>query len=312
MDVASAAMRALIAIDGSAPAGLAVDLASDIAWPAGSELLVAEAIEFGPAWFGGAWPDLAVIQTDRLEAEVLAEADRTVQDARSRLARPNLSVEAAVLRGRPAMAIVDRARDMRADLIIVGSLGHGAIETMLLGSVSAEVIDHAPAPVLVVRGRSIKHIVVGWDGSSCASRAADVVRTWPIFAGSDVRVVSVAGSEIPWWTGFPESGSPDLLPIYLETADASRRHYDQLAHEMTAQLQAAGRSAEAERREGDAATELLAAARESQADLIVIGTHGRTGLARLVLGSVARNVLQHASCSVLVVREGSWETKATK
>ena len=74
---------------------------------------------------------------------------------------------------------------------------------------------------------------------------------------------------------------------------------------MTAGLLAAGLSAEADRSEGDAATEILAAAAASDADLIVIGTHGRTGLARLVLGSVARNVLQHATCSVLIVREGS-------
>ena len=74
---------------------------------------------------------------------------------------------------------------------------------------------------------------------------------------------------------------------------------------MTAGLRAAGLSAEADRREGDAATEILAAAVVSEADLIVIGSHGRTGLARLVLGSVARNVLQHATCSVLIVHEGS-------
>ena len=85
---------------------------------------------------------------------------------------------------------------------------------------------------------------------------------------------------------------------------ASRTHHDQLAREMTAELQAAGLRAEADRQEGDAATEILAAAGASDSDLIVMGTRGRTGLARLVLGSVARNVLQHATCSVLVIREG--------
>jgi len=175
---------------------------------------------------------------------------------------------------------------------------------MLLGSVSAEVVDHAPAPVLVARGSRIERIVLAWDGSSCAALAADLVRTWPIFSGTQVRVVSVAAAEIPWWTGFPEAGSPDMMPMYVEAADASRKQHDELAREMTAQLQTAGFTAEADRRDGDAATEILAAANASNADLIVVGTHGRTGLTRLVLGSVARNVLQHAACSVLVVREG--------
>ena len=302
-------MRVLVAIDGSEPAGIAVDLVAEAAWSAGTEILVAEAVESGAGLFGGPWPALAMVQADSLEAKLRAEAKRTVEEPRARLERPDVTVQSAVLRGRPAGAIVDQARGMRADLVVVGSRGHGTIESMLLGSVSAEVIDHASAPVLVARGRRIQRVVLGWDGSSCASRAADLLRTWPIFAGSAVRVVSVADVEVPWSTGFPEGGSPELMPIYREAADASRSQHDQLSRDMTAELQGAGLSAEADRREGDAATEILAAARASDADLIVIGTHGRTGLPRLVLGSVARNVLQHATCSVLVVREGSPEDR---
>ncbi|MEX2547787.1 MAG: universal stress protein [Chloroflexota bacterium] len=301
----SGAMRILVAIDGSEPAGLGVDLVVNVAWPAGTAILVAEAVETGAGLFGGPWPALAMIQTYRIEAEIRVEAERTVHEARERLARPGLNVQAGVLRGRPATAILARARRMPADLIVVGSRGHGTIESMLLGSVSAEVVDHAPVPVLVARGDQTKRVVLAWDGSSCATRAADLLRTWPLFAGSAVRVVSVADVNIPWWTGFPVDGSPELLPVYADAAKASREHHSELAREMTAELLAAGLTAEVDLREGDAATEILAAASASKADLIVMGTHGRTGLARLVLGSVARNVLQHARCSVLVVREGS-------
>lgn len=295
-------MRILVAIDGSEPAGRALDLVANVAWPAATEIVVAEAIGSGTELFGGPWPTLALVQADRIEADIREQAQAIVEEARERLARPGLSVEAAVLQGRPATAIVDRARAMRAHLIVVGSRGHGTIGSMLLGSVSAEVVDQASAPVLVARGQLIERVVMAWDGSSCASRAADFLRTWPIFAGAAVRVVSVADSEVPWWTGFPEVGSPALMPIYVEATAASREQHDQLAREMAAELQAAGLSAEADRREGDAATEILAAANASNADLIVMGTRGRRGLARAVLGSVARNVLQHASCSVLIVR----------
>jgi nucleotide-binding universal stress UspA family protein len=304
-DIRSDAMRVLVAIDGSAPAAVAVDLVSNIAWPAASEIFVVEAVESGAGLFGGPWPALAVAEADHLETEIREDAERCVQDARGRLARPGRRVEAEVLRGRPATAIVDRAREMRADLIVVGSRGHGRIESMLLGSVSAELIDHAPTPVLVARGRRMDRVLLAWDGSSCASRAADLLRSWPIFGACQVQVLSVADIEVPWWTGFPEPGSAELMPMYVQAADATRAQHDQLAHGMTAELQAAGLGAEGARREGDAATEILAAARASNADLIVMGTHGRTGLARLVIGSVARNILQHATCSVLVIRDGS-------
>ena len=133
--------------------------------------------------------------------------------------------------------------------------------------------------------------MLGWDGSTCAARAADLLSTWPIFAGSRVRVVSVADLEIPWWTGFPVEGSPAMMPIYVDAANASRQRHEELAREMTAQLQSAGVTAEAERRDGDAATEILAAANASKADLIVMGTHGRTGL------SASSSAVSLAMCS---------------
>jgi nucleotide-binding universal stress UspA family protein len=298
------AMRILVAVDGSKASGIGVDLVAAVAWPASSEIRVVQAVETGAGLFGGPWPMVAVVRTDELEAEIRAEAERDVDAARERLTRTGVRVGGTVLHGRPASAIVDEARRMRADLIVVGSRGHGTIESMLLGSVSAEVVDHAPVPVLVARGREIGRVVLAWDGSSGATRAADLVRAWPVFAGADIRVVSVADVEVPWWSGFPEAGSPAVMPMYVDAANANREHHDELARLMTDQLRAAGIRAEAERRDGDAATEILAAATAWNADLIVMGTHGRTGLKRIVLGSVARNVIRHATCSVLVVRDG--------
>lgn len=297
------AMSVLLAIDGSEAAGLAVDLVAGLDWPVGSRITVAESVETGTALFGGPWPAVAMVQTEDIEELVRAEAQRTVTDASLRLKRPGLILEEVVLRGRPATAIVDRARDMGADLVVLGSRGHGTIASMVLGSVSAEVVDHAPGPVLVARGRRIERVVLGWDGSTCATRAADLLTAWPIFAGSNVRVVSVADVEVPWWTGFPEAGSPEMMPMYVEATEASRRQHDELAQLMVARLQAGGLTAEADRRDGDAATEILAAADAFDADVILIGTHGRTGLQRVFLGSVARNVLHHATCSVVITRE---------
>lgn len=306
----AAGLRVLVAIDGSEAASRAVDLVRAIPWPAGTGITVAEAVESGGGLYGGPWPALAVVEVARLETEIRSTADRDVRDAAERLVRPGLTIDTAVLRGRPATAISERARAMGAHLIVVGSRGHGRIGSMRLGSISSELIDHAPAPVLVARGTCIDRVLLAWDGSSCAARAAELLHAWPIFAKSSIRVVSVADIEVPWWTGFPEPGSPELMPTFVEAAEASRRHHDELVVDMTDALRAAGLSATPDRLEGDAATEILARAAATGTDLIVMGTHGRTGLARLVIGSVARNVLHHASCSVLIVREHDGHPKS--
>ena len=296
-------MEVLVATDGSEASAIGVELVAALDWPAGTHLLVGEAVDVGPGLFGGPWPAIAAAEEATIEAELRTVARQTVAEAAGTLAGPGRRVETEILTGRPASAIVERARSMHADLIVLGSRGHGTIDGMLMGSVSAEVIDHARVPVLVARGRKIERIVLGWDGSAGAARAADLLCSWPIFARTSVRVVSVSDWMAPWWTGFPQPGSPELVAIYEDALRDSRERHDRLAAEMAATLRSRGIDAQPQRREGDAAAQLLAAATADRADLIVLGTHGRTGLSRLVLGSVARNVVWHAPCSVLVTRE---------
>ncbi len=295
-------MRVLVATDGSPSARRAVDLVAGIRWPGGTTIQVDEAIETGAGLFSGPWTIMDLGPVERLEVDVQATAGGTVEEARRHLSRPNLSVVPGVLHGRAASAILEAAEAMKADLIVVGSRGHGTIETMVLGSVSAEVVDQASVPVLVARGRDIDRVILAWDGSPCAAAAADLLLRWPIFAGSSVRVVNVADIKMPWWTGLPEPGSPEMMPMYLETAAAARHEGDTLMNDMVTKLRAVGIAAQADGREGDAATRIIDAARAYDAGLIVLGTHGRTGLSRLVIGSVARNVLLHAPCSVLILR----------
>jgi nucleotide-binding universal stress UspA family protein len=297
-------MRILLAIDGSEPADMAVELAANLGLPAGSTIEVLEAVESGVELFGGPWPAIALVDADRLEEDLREQATRTVALAAERLSRTGLTVEQAVLRGRPPTVIADEANRTGADLIVVGSRGHGTIQEMLLGSVSAEVVDNATVPVLVARGHAVNRVVFGWDGSSAASHAASLLGSWPIFGDATVRVVNVADIRTPWWTGFPEAGSPETVALYVEAADGARQQSDELLREMSGRLAAQGLTVEKERREGDAAAEIIAAARSWQANLVAMGTHGRTGVARLVMGSVARNVLHHVPCSVLIVRAG--------
>jgi nucleotide-binding universal stress UspA family protein len=291
-----------------------VDLVAAVAWPDGTAVRVVQAIDLGPGLFGGPWPTLALSQVDELETALHVEARRELEAVRARLEAPGRSVTTAVLDGRAASEILDEAAAWHADLVVVGSRGHGTIASMVLGSVSSEVVDHANVPVLVARHGRLDRLALAWDGSACAAGAAEAVRTWPILAGAAIRVVTVADVGMPWWAGFADVGAAGAggpTAVILETADAARSAARTLADEMVASLAAEGRTVRADHREGDAATEIIAGARADGCDLIVMGTHGRTGLARLALGSVADNVVRHASCSVLVVRATSQEASSS-
>jgi nucleotide-binding universal stress UspA family protein len=293
-------IRILVGIDGSPAADVAVELVATRSWPDGSHVVIAEAIEITGVISAVPGTPLAFVDVADIESDIRAAAGRTVEAARARVVASGLTAEGRVLAGRPASTLADEAAAIGADLIVVGSRGHGTIETMVLGSVSAELVEYASIPVLVARGSSADRVALAWDGSASAQAAADLLHTWPSFATSEVTVVTVTDVGPPWWTGFGES-SPSLVPMYLDAAEAARARDRELANAMADDLRRAGIQARAEPREGDPADQILAAARDGGVDLVVMGTRGRTGLARLILGSVARNVVTHAPCSVLVV-----------
>jgi nucleotide-binding universal stress UspA family protein len=200
--------------------------------------------------------------------------------------------------------IVDEAQRFHADLVVLGSRGRRAVAAALLGSVSAEVVDRAPCPVLVARGRTLTRLVLADDGSDVSAAGAALVTNIPALRALPVSVVSVVDVPFPFTAANSDAGPSMYAAIqaYYDALPALRQATAGVANDRSAKLVAAGVSATAEVREGDAADELIAAAAASHADGIVIGSHGRTGMSRLFLGSVARAVLFSAPCSVLIVR----------
>jgi len=295
-------MKALLAIDGSECARVALDLARAMRWPAGSTIELAIAIEPREAVMGGAWAPGVAHDVDVQLSDFVSEAETVLGRAADELRETGAQIEVHILRGRAATCIVDLGQEIGAELIVVGSRGHGSIGSMVLGSVSAEVADHAHCPVLVARKTGLGRVLLGTDGSSYARAAEDVLVAWGMFAGAQIEVVSVANLTMPWSSGLVTSGHADGADSLPETSAAVIEEYRAVATSASARLVGAGRSATARTVQGDPAAELLRVAREEDADLIVVGTHGRTGLRRLVAGSVARNVMLHAPCSVLIVR----------
>lgn len=292
-------MKALIALDGSPSSEVAAELAASLDWPPDSTVHYIAALDVAARM--GYWTPPSPIDTsdliEELRTELVAMLEQTVSRFPVRAAESRIVVES----GRPADVISHAASELAADLLVVGSRGHGPLRTLLLGSVSADVVDQAPCPVLVARRPAIARILLAHDGSDFARAAEDLVAGWPLLAGVPVEVLSVARMETSAGSHLASLGEGRLAVAIRTSAEGARRHHEDIARAAAERLAERGREARADMRVGDPAEMLVDEAEERGIDLIVIGSHGRTGLERLRMGSVARKVLTHAHCSVLVV-----------
>ena len=295
-------MRVLIGYDGSEGGAQAVALAASIDWPAGSSLRVVSASEVATLLITTPWARGDVTMSPEIEAEIHAYVEDRLAVAVGSLAGRGLAAEGVVVRGRPANVIIDEAAAFDADLVIVGSRGHGRVATLVLGSVSSEVVDHVACPALVARRSEMGQVVFGTDGSPSAAAAESILSAWPIFEGRGVHVVSVADIVQPWHTGIAPTMYQQVLDAYAQDLEEAEAAHRRIAEDVASRLRALGRDASAEVRTGDTAAEIIAAATESDADLVVVGSRGRTGLTRALLGSVARNIVHGSDASVLIVR----------
>lgn len=307
-------MRILFATDGSVAADRARDLLDGIHLPDDSYIRVVGVQRHAPGRMALGWTlapgNAATMAGTIARAPSSAVATAPVDDhlgilldsTVASLEAPGRRVDRALLGGRPGSAIVDEARDMAADLVVVGARGHGTIESMLLGSVSREVVSHAPCSVLVGRSAHCTNVLLATDASEDARRAEHAVATWPMFAHLPIQVVTVALTSMPMAIGGVPALYDQVIEQYEEDVETARRTASSEAEAAARRLTEAGFKATWEEREGDPAGEILRAAEAHGSDLIVTGTRGHTGLSRLLLGSVAGNVAGHATASVLIVR----------
>lgn len=293
-------MKIVLALDGSVGATIARDLVVALALPASTEIHLVAAYQVPTDWApelgtGLAWMD---------EAETAMQ--ESLHDTLRTMGAPFLAAGITpvehVVRGRAATVIGDVAGSVRADLVVSGSRGRGVIASTLLGSVAAEVAMDAPCPVLVARRPAVSRLLVATDGSRSAEHIPDRIGEWGIFRGLPADVVAVSISDTPTFelmVGLYTLGDERLAARRRELHERYRRSADAMADRLTG----IGIPAIPHLRTGDAAGEILQAARDHGADLVVTGSRGLGTLDRLLLGSVARSVLTHFEGSVLVMRE---------
>jgi nucleotide-binding universal stress UspA family protein len=243
-----------------------------------------------------AYADLPAVQGRVLDALTERAAAVTGRDTSD--------IVAQVGEGAPYAAIVSRAEAASADLIVVGGQGASGIKRLLLGGVAEKVVRYAHCPVLVARpGAKTGKILVGTDFSDPALPAVATAAEQAKLRNA--RVTIVHSLDLPPMTPPPRvdelgsgSGAGGVDELRPDVAELHRAAGERLA---TA-IARFGFPADPVVTEGSPAADIPRLAGELPAELVIVATAGRTGISRVMLGSVAEAVVRAAPCSVLVVR----------
>jgi nucleotide-binding universal stress UspA family protein len=291
--------RVLVATDLSEPADEAIRQAYERAQGPGARLTVVHVIpNLMPS--DPLFPQLEqqmVLALPALQDRITEQVGRRVE---ALTGRPSDQFEVVVEAGIPHVVIVQRAEERRADLVVVGSHGTTGVSRILLGTVADKVVRHAHCPVLVARQcPKTGKILVATDFSDPSLPAVAAAAEEAGRAGARVTILNsvdlgpALAESASMALGAPSYGfSPDVRNDLRNTVDGMLANA--LAHN--------GIEGDRLVTYGPAGAAILRAAEQLQAELIVMGTVGRTGLPRLLLGSVAEVVVKSAPCSVLVVR----------
>ena len=228
--------------------------------------------------------------------EVVLKMRAQLNDLTAQPELSGLQVETDAHIGKPFVELLRTARVWNANLVVVGASQRG--EGRFLGSTGERVLRKSQIPVLITKrelSSDLKTILVPIDFSDCSKKAAEeAIALVRGFGGRVIflHVLDLAGYVYPAAYGVEPVITPPLTPDDLEP---DWQYFLQ-------GLPLDGITWEKHTREGRPASMIVNAAREYESDLIVMGTHGRTGVAHVLLGSVAEAVLRLTDCSVMTVR----------
>ena len=284
--------QVLVPLDGSELAEKALSYARALATGSSTILLVRAT---------GCYPMEDAPAEEQLE--LFKQAELALAETVQRLDMTGLTAIPHVYGGDPAAAILKVASVHGADLIAMSTHGRGGLGRWAFGSVAERVLHQATCPILLIspycerswpedRGGTV---IVAVDGSPFAEQAIDSATQLAKALGATITLVQVVEPPNPEL----QSGlavQPESPP--LSVVEASAPYLERLI----SKVESKGATATAEVGFGHPATTIARLAREKQVDAIVMATHGRTGLAHGLMGSVALGVVQRADVPLLLVR----------
>jgi len=279
--------RILVGVDDSDASQAAVTYATRLAGEHGGRLIICHSVNWLPVVSqiasSGAFIDATVIVND-----LKAEGEALLHRALDAVTPAGVQARSVALEGDPASNLLDRAAEAHCTAIVMGTHGRQGLERLFLGSTTEAVLRGSTIPVLTVRSgmtfaappkRSFERIVAGIDESEPSAAALETILDFPAEDRQHIIFYTVAGAD-----------------------EAEQDQAHRVIGKAVGLATARGISAKGRVIAGNPDDALIAAAQQQAADLIVLGSHGRHGLRRLFLGSVAEGVVRKSPVPVLVVR----------
>lgn len=322
--------KALVPLDGTEVSEGIIPFITQFARGLEMGVVLATAVEFGPLrsgalgrLAGGLVQPLSGDSPEGDSPSVPGELrERTHRDVKSRLddladriALEGIAAESSVGFGPASDTIIRMAQESDCDLIAMSTRGRGTLGSGLLGSVTYKVMHESPMPVLAItpeRARrrwdadyGISRVIVPLDGSELAESVLPYAATLSRGMDMSVTLVQVLPSDDFYTDGYTvievQPGAGDQL-----RADA-RRYMEGIARQMRDE----GLSVAVQTVQGKPSSEIAEMARSTDHSMIALATHGRSGVRRLLMGSVTEAVVRESGDPVLVVRSATAVTPAS-
>ncbi len=286
-------LKFLVPLDGSPLALAALRQAASLAAHRPAELLLVNVVQ--EAYQGAT-------AVARYNNDLKRKGSQCLEDAATLLSQAGYQVRTRLLTGEPGPTLVHCATEERPDLVAMGTHGRGGLERLILGSVTEHLLSCSPCPVLVTRWkeadldavsaracRGYSCALVALDGSESSHRALGALPA--LLAETGARAILLSALDLPL-----EHHTP------WEVAERSQAGY---LREQAAALARSSFQVECVVGHGSPARTIVNLASEHGAELVLTGSRGRGAVARLLLGSVAREVARTSNCPVLVIRGSS-------
>ena len=276
--------KLLVAFDGSPSSENALRQAFRLAEAERSWIKVLAVV---PSYEG----DIDMTGVKDIEAVLRGPAEKLIAKAKEIAAQEKVNILTNIEQGEAYETIIEVAEEENCDLIVMGRRGIRHVERMLMGSVTARVVGHSNKDVLIIPRDSAlgwKTVLLATDGSTFSESAAKKAIDFALLYGSKLTAVSVLDI-----TDEFHAEAPAVVDKLIDNAKATLGNVRTMA-------ESSGLTIETFIKEGEPYEKITQLAKEKNADVIFLGSHGRTGLARLLMGSVAEKVIGYAPCPVLI------------